>query len=181
VVAVRTGTYYGQHMTAGRIYRIAGTGSLAYSGDGAPGVSTACAPLGVAADPAGNLLITDWFNHLVLLLAVKTGTAYGRQVTAGDMYRIAGNGSAEDSGDGGPATAAGVADNRYVAIGPAGFALSDAGPIRLVAERTGSFFGQRMKAGHIYTIAQGLTTGLAMTGAGDLLFAIPDRVLSLAR
>jgi hypothetical protein len=85
------------------------------------------------------------------------------------------------AGDGGPATAAGIANNRYVVVGPAGFAVSDAGPIRLVAEHTGTFFGQRMKAGDIYTVADSITTGLAMTNAGDLLFATFDRVFSLAR
>jgi hypothetical protein len=181
VVAVKTGTYYGRPMTAGHIYTIAGTGSPAYSGDGAPGTATACQPTGVAADPAGNVLITDEFNHLVLLLAAKTGTAYGRHVTAGDMYTIAGNGQDTNAGDGGPATAAGIANNRFVVVGPDGFAVSDAGPVRLVAEHDGTFFGQRMKAGDIYTIADSITTGLAMTSTGDLLFSTFDRVLSLAR
>lgn len=36
VVAVRTGTFYGQAMTAGDIYTVAGTGSSGPLGDGGP-------------------------------------------------------------------------------------------------------------------------------------------------
>ena len=36
VVAARTGTFYGQAMTAGDIYTIAGNGTDGYTGDGGP-------------------------------------------------------------------------------------------------------------------------------------------------
>ena len=36
VVAASTGTFYGQAMTAGDIYTIAGNGTTAYTGDGGP-------------------------------------------------------------------------------------------------------------------------------------------------
>ncbi len=36
VVAARTGTFYGQTMTAGDIYTVAGTGARGFSGDGGP-------------------------------------------------------------------------------------------------------------------------------------------------
>ena len=36
VVAARTGTFYGQSMTAGDIYTIAGNGGFGFSGDGGP-------------------------------------------------------------------------------------------------------------------------------------------------
>jgi hypothetical protein len=181
VVAAKTGTYYGRHMTAGDIYTIAGTGSPTYSGDGAPGVATACSPTGAVADPAGNVLITDPWNHRVLLLAAKTGTAYGRHVTAGDMYTIAGNGQDGYSGDGGPARAAEVGSVYYPKFGPAGLVFSDGPGVRLIADRAGSFYGKRLKAGDIYTIARPDTLDMAVTSTGDILLAAFDRVLSLAR
>ena len=36
VVAHKTGTFYGQSMTAEHIYTIAGTGTFGYTGDGGP-------------------------------------------------------------------------------------------------------------------------------------------------
>ena len=59
MVAAKSGTYYGQAMTAGHIYRIAGggTGGL---GDGGPATSgELLQPGGVLVDAAGNVLICD--------------------------------------------------------------------------------------------------------------------------
>ena len=59
VVAASTGTFYGQPMTAGDIYTIAGTGGTGASGDGGPATSASVVPQGVAVDSAGNVLIAD--------------------------------------------------------------------------------------------------------------------------
>ena len=59
MVAAVTGTFYGQAMTAGDIYTIAGggTGGL---GDGGPATSAALLqPGAVMVDTAGNVLIAD--------------------------------------------------------------------------------------------------------------------------
>ncbi len=40
------------------------------------------------------------------MVAASTGTFYGQPMTAGDIYTIAGNGTAGYTGDGGPATSA---------------------------------------------------------------------------
>jgi hypothetical protein len=59
VVAATTGTFYGQPMTAGDIYNLAGggTGGL---GDGGPATSAALLqPGAVTVDTAGNMLIAD--------------------------------------------------------------------------------------------------------------------------
>ena len=44
-------------------------------------------------DAAGNLLIADSNNSRVRVVAASTGTFYGRAMTAGDIYTIAGNGT----------------------------------------------------------------------------------------
>jgi len=36
MIAERSGTFFGVHMTAGEIYAVAGTGSFGFSGDGGP-------------------------------------------------------------------------------------------------------------------------------------------------
>ncbi len=60
VVAAGTGTFYGQAMTAGDIYTVAGNGTFGFSGDDGPALSAELnRPLGVAVDAAGGLLVVD--------------------------------------------------------------------------------------------------------------------------
>ena len=121
VVAARTGTFYGQAMTAGDIYTVAGNGTGGFSGDGGPATSAELdAPDGVAVDAAGNLLIADTVNKRVRVVAASTGTFYGQAMTAGDIYTVAGNGTGGFSGDGGPATSAELDAPGGVAVDAAG-------------------------------------------------------------
>ncbi len=127
VVAASTGTFYGQHMTAGDIYTIAGNGKAGFSGDGGPGTSAKLRyPIGVAVDSAGNPVIADRENQRIRVVAASTGTFYGQHMTAGDIYTIAGNGKAGFSGDGGPATSAELHFPMGVAANAAGnIAIAD--------------------------------------------------------
>jgi trimeric autotransporter adhesin len=121
VVAARSGTYYGQAMTAGDIYTVAGTGDPGYSGDGGPATAAELDnPDGVAVDHAGNLVIGDTYNNVVRVVAAQTGTFYGQAMTAGDIYTVAGDGTAGYSGDGGPATAAELSSPEGVAVDRSG-------------------------------------------------------------
>jgi uncharacterized protein (TIGR03437 family) len=81
------------------ITTVAGNGSIGFSGDGGPATSATLGfPLGVAVDGAGNIYIADAFNNRV------------RKVSkAGVITTVAGNGFPLFSGDGGPATSAGIA------------------------------------------------------------------------
>ena len=82
----------------GIITTVAGNGTNSFSGDGWLAVEAGLsAPKGVAVDPAGNLYIADENNHRI------------RRVDQdGFIHTVAGNGTAGYSGDGGPATAAGL-------------------------------------------------------------------------
>ncbi|HEV2371412.1 MAG TPA: hypothetical protein VGS19_04510 [Streptosporangiaceae bacterium] len=176
VVATSTGTFYGQAMTAGDIYTVAGNGTGGFSGDGGPATKAKLnAPVPVAVDGAGNLLIGDLSNHRVRVVAASTGTFYGQAMTAGHIYTVAGDGVMGLSGDGGPATSAELTWVYGVTVDHAGNVVicqssfdSADGRVRVVAARTGTFYGQAMTAGHIYLVAGGgppLGNGGPATGA----------------
>ncbi len=157
VVADSTGTFYGQPMTAGDIYSVAGNGKKGHSGDGGPATNAMLLfPRGVAADAAGNLLIADSGNNRIRVVAGSTGIFYGKRMAAGDIYTLAGTREGGYSGDGGPATSAELALPQGLAVDAAGnLLIADTynQRIRVVARSTGTFYGQPMTAGDIYTIA----------------------------
>jgi len=74
----------------------------------------------VTADAAGNLVIADAQHNRVRVVADSTGTFYGKPMTAGDIYTVAGNGAAGFSGDGGAATRAILWNPEGVTVAPAG-------------------------------------------------------------
>jgi trimeric autotransporter adhesin len=154
VVAAQTGTFYGQQMTAGDIYTIAGNGQDGFSGDGGPATEAAVVPLDAAVDQAGNVIIASYDR--VRAVAARTGTFYGQKMTAGDIYTIAGNGTAGFAGNGGLPTAAEFSGVGGVSVDSHGdVAIDDQvnGVVWLIAARTGSYYGLPMTAGHIYVVA----------------------------
>jgi DNA-binding beta-propeller fold protein YncE len=77
-------------------------------------------PSGVTVDSAGNLVFADTLNDMIRVVAVTTGTFYGQAMTAGDIYKIAGNRIPGFSGDGGQPTTAELNTPMSVAAAPAG-------------------------------------------------------------
>ena len=127
-------TFYGQAMTKGDIYTVAGNGTRGFSGDGGPPTKAALdGPEDVTVDHAGNLVIDDQGNNRVRVAATATGTFYGLAMTKGDIYTVAGTGGCCFAGDGGPATHAALAIPAGVAVdGQGNLVISDAIRIRLV-------------------------------------------------
>lgn len=84
----------------GLISTVAGDGNnYIYNGDNIPATTANLwAPLSVKVDKAGNLYIADWGNSRVREVNAQTGI----------ITTVAGNGMYEHSGDGGPATSAGL-------------------------------------------------------------------------
>ncbi len=79
----------------GVIGTFAGNGTATFGGDNGPATSAQLnAPSGIALDSASNLIIADTNNNVI------------RRVSGGIITTLAGNGSANYSGDNGPATAA---------------------------------------------------------------------------
>jgi hypothetical protein len=167
VIAAASGTFYGQAMTAGYIYTIAGNGTGAYNGNGIAALNAGIAPAGLAVDGAGNVLFAEPTDERVRVVAEASGTFYGQAMTAGDVYTLAGNGIWKFTGDGGPAIKAKVGWPMAVAVDAAGNLLfTDTGNtrIRAIAAASGTFYGQAMTAGDIYTIAGNGKIGLAGDG-----------------
>jgi trimeric autotransporter adhesin len=84
----------------GTINTVAGTGKFGFSGDN--GLATNAqldSPRGIAVDSAGNLFIADLFNSRIRRVDARTGI----------ITSVAGNGRANITGDGGPATQASLA------------------------------------------------------------------------
>ncbi len=182
VVAARDGTFYGQRMQAGHIYAIAGGGRL--TGNGVPATSASIAAQGVTHDGAGNVIIGD--GPRLRVVAARIGRFYGQAMKAGDIYTVAGTGwsGLHASGDGGPAARARIYA-AFVAVDEAGnlaFADSDSGTIRVVAVRSGIFYGVPMKAGDIYsisapgpgTVGGGVAAGGALPGQPASVAAAPS-------
>lgn len=168
-VPAASGSQWGQSMTAGDIYTVAGSssGTAGSSGDGGAVKSALLHyPCGIATDAAGDVFIADFSNDRVQEMAVVTGTQRGTKMTGGDMYTIAGTtGSDGLTGDGGKATAGLLDDPTSVAADVAGdvyIADSLNNRVQEVPAGSGTQWSQSMTAGDIYTVA-----GSATGAAGD--------------
>jgi hypothetical protein len=149
VIPARTGTYYGQKMSVGFIYPIAGLGTK--TGNGVPAVDSDLTGVrAVALDHAGNILVAtgdegyppgsgEYSHTTVRVIAAKTGTFYGQKMIKGDIYALPGLGGAS-----------------AVAVDSAGNVLggnSDLSVVQMLSEKTGAYYGVKARAGHVYTIA----------------------------
>jgi hypothetical protein len=179
LLAAHSGTFFGQAMTAGHIYVLAGAKRIGYSGDGGPGVGAEINGTPISLDRAGNLLLADDENNRIRVVARQSGTYYGKAMTAGDIYTVAGDGTSGYSGDGGPATSAeiDIFPISAVTTDQAGnLLISDSGNdvVRVVAARTGTFYGVPMTKGDIYTIAGTGSTGFSGDGGPATKAALND-------
>ncbi|HEX4091900.1 MAG TPA: hypothetical protein VHZ33_24570 [Trebonia sp.] len=172
VIAAATGTFYGQKMTAGHIYRIAGNGRTGTAGNG--GLASKASLMragGIAVDGAGNVVVGD--QNEIRVIAARTERLYGLPMTAHHIYAVAGTGKAGDSGDGGLAERARISAGAVALDASGNVLLADPLRVRVVAARSGTFYGRTMTARHIYTVAG---NGLEFSGDGRpaLLGRLPD-------
>lgn len=89
---------YRLDINSGTVTLLAGTGDEKFAGDGGPATAAGLEPDGIATDSNGNLYIADELNHRIRKIDAATGT----------ISTIAGTGKGKFSGDGGPATSAGI-------------------------------------------------------------------------
>jgi sugar lactone lactonase YvrE len=93
------------------ISTVAGTGERGYAGDGGPATQALLNnPFDLAFDPAGNLVFSDTFNHVIRRIDARTGV----------ISTVAGTGERGFSGDGGLASAARFNEPYGIVIGRSG-------------------------------------------------------------
>ena len=143
VIPARTGAYYGQKMTVGYIYAIAGLG--AKTGNGVPAVDSDLTEVtGVAVDHAGNILVAAISSADPLggvrVIAATTGTFYGQKMRKGDIYALPGLAYADTL----------AVDNAgNVLVGENNYYFR----VQMLAVKTGAYYGVKARAGRVYTIA----------------------------
>ena len=167
-----TGTRWGQSMTAGDVYTVAGdsTSGAGDSGDGGAATSALLQETwGMAFDAAGDLYLVDSYNGQIQEVPASTGTQWGQSMTADDIYSVAGPGPEPYSGDGDPATAAYLNYPHGVAVDSSGdvyIADTNNNRIQEVAASTGTQWGISMTAGDVYTIAGDASGSSGNSGDG---------------
>ena len=158
--------------SVGDIYAVAGTGTACtghtpadcgYSTGGVGQVATSANldnPAGLAVDNSGDLFVADATNQMVAMVAGASCASACplalAATTLGDIYAIAGTGTAGYNGDGGGAATTALYDPTGVAVDSSGdvfIADTDNHRVRMVPAASGSHFGQAMTRGDIYTVA----------------------------
>jgi sugar lactone lactonase YvrE len=172
-------------MVAGDIYTVAGTKQV--SGPATSGVvatsATLNGPEGLFVDSHGNLFFCDIGNQVIREVAGATPSA---GMVTGDIYTIAGNGSAGYSGDGGTALNASFSNPAGTFVDSTGAVLvadSTNDAVREVSSSTGSYLTETIStfAGNgvpsFYNATPATAAeldfpaGLAVDSTGDLLIA----------
>src|SRR4051812_12225513 len=151
------------------IFTIAGGGS----DDGRPAtIASLFNPVGVAADGQGNFYIADVYDNQIRKVGAKNGL----------ISTVAGKGPFAFSGDGGPATLAGLAAPYGVAVDAAGnlyIADTNSHRIRKVTAATGVIttiagngaFGYSGDTGPAISAAFDAPTDVVVDGAGNVIVA----------
>lgn len=160
----------------GVITTIAGTGQHRCSGDGGPATAAALnEPAALAVDERGNLYIADQSNNRVRKVDLNTGT----------MTTVAGTGESGYTGDGMPATEAGLSGPSGLTLGPDReiyIADTFSGRIRRIDPATGLIStvagdgGEYRFSGMPNEFSTSLSRpyGIALDGAGNLLITDSD-------
>jgi uncharacterized protein (TIGR03437 family) len=138
--------------TNGTITTVAGTGVAGFSGDGGPAtLASLNGPSRVALDKAGNLYIADSDNYRVRKVSLN-----------GTITTVAGNGTADSSGDGGPATSAALDSPGDLALDSAGNLFIASGAF--LGDGRGNVVRKVTPAGLITTVAGNGTAGYSGDG-----------------
>ncbi len=155
-------TLFGISMSPSTTYIVAGGSTTSPFVDGASAVGAAMDPRALVIDAQHNIVAADPTNNYVEMVPNVSGTYFGRSLTAGNVYAVAGNGTDRFSADGLPAATSVINTPNGIAVDADEnlyFADGNNRRIRFVPKTSGTFFGQSMTAGNIYTLAGTGTSG----------------------
>jgi RHS repeat-associated protein len=158
-IASANETEWGQTMTAGDVYTVAGSaaGTFGSSAPGSAATSTLLGgPSGISVDSAGNLYIADTSNERVLEVPAATGRQWNQSMTRYDAYLVAGvSGSWGVGGDNKLATQSDLNTPASVQARNGNLYIADSlnNRVQEVAGSTHTEFGQSMTADDVYTVA----------------------------
>ena len=158
-----------REVSAGIITTIAGTGTAGYSGDNGPAAGARLNnPFGLALDSDGNLYIADTGNNVI------------REISAGVITTVAGNGTRGFGGDNGPATTALLSSPKSVAVdAAANLYIADTGNNRIRSVSAGvigtvagtGVLGYTGDNGPAVSAQLNVPNGIALDAAGNLYIA----------
>jgi RHS repeat-associated protein len=167
------GKSYGQSMTAGDVYTVAGsatgtagTGSNGQASDG----SLLKDPESVTADSAGDLYIADTGNNRIEEVAAAAGKQWGIQMAADAIYTVLGSATGA-AGNHMPTSTLLTAPDGVLVTSSNALYITDTGNnmVQFVPRAAGTFWGQSMADGGLYDIAgssAGTAGGTGNGGAG---------------
>src|SRR5450756_359576 len=173
-IPVATKTQWGVPLTIDKMSTVAGS-DVGTSGSGGEGGQASAGflngPGALAFDSAGDLFIADGGNNRLQEVAAASGTQWGVARTASDVYTIAGSatGTSGIAGDGAAASAAFLSNPAGVTVDSSGdVIIADAGNNRVqeMAGAAGTFWGQTMVSGDMYTVAGSAAGTAGFSGDG---------------
>src|SRR5450755_340073 len=140
----------------GDVYAIGGLATN--NGNGGPGPQSVVSdPQAVQVDGSGNTYFADTADNRIQEIPAASGTQWGIQLTAGDVYTVAGSpgGAAGTSVTGTPAATTLLAGPEGLAVNASGLYISDTGNCRVIEipAASGTQWGISMTAGDMYVIA----------------------------
>jgi NHL repeat len=142
------------------VVTVAGNGTAGFNGDGPNAAARQLdEPTGVTVNAAGDVFIADTANCRVRVVPAATTTLFGRTVSAGGLFTVAGTGVCGSSGQGGPVGTAQLWDPVAVALTTAGDLLvADSGDQSVLLAPSGgggTFYGSAIGAGDIGVVVGG--------------------------
>lgn len=173
-LAATSHTQWGVSMTQNDVYTVAGQSDGDGGGSGLGGPATSAylyVPGAIPIDSAGDLYIADVGNQHVDEVPATSGTQWGQQMTADDIYTVAGAPSWDQghTADGAPGTSSLLSGPEDVALDAQGDVfISDTGNNRVVEMpvASGTQFGIPMTAGDLYTVAGSPVGTSGLSGEG---------------
>ena len=151
------GVYFGQNMTVGNNYVIAGINGAAGSYSGDTGLATSANlnhPRGAFVDSKSNLYICDDLNFRLRMVPAKSGPNWGVNMTGCNIYTIAGTGVSGTPVDGTLASSSAFTGHIWNAACDSNNSIyiADNNSIRMIPAKTGVYWGISMTGCNIYTL-----------------------------